>query len=94
MIVPSLPGFPGAEGHERLDTLADWIAATLDLLEGAGLEGADLVGCSVGGTLAAEAAIFSRRLVRRLALLAPFGLFDAAQPPADPAHEVDEVYAP
>jgi pimeloyl-ACP methyl ester carboxylesterase len=84
VIVPSLPGFPGAEGHDRLDTLADWIAATLDLLEGAGLEGADLVGCSVGGTLAAEAAIFSRRLVRRLVLMAPFGLFDPAAPPADP----------
>ncbi len=84
VIVPSLPGFPGAEGHDRLDTLADWIAATLDLLEGAGLEGADLVGCSVGGTLAAEAAIFSRQLARRLVLMAPFGLFDPAQPPADP----------
>lgn len=84
VIVPSLPGFPGAEGHDRLDTLSDWIAATLDLLEGAGLEGADLVGCSVGGTLAAEAAIFSRHLVRRLVLMAPFGLFDPAHPPADP----------
>jgi pimeloyl-ACP methyl ester carboxylesterase len=83
VIVPSLPGFPGAEGHDRLDSLADWIAATLDLLEGAGVRGADLVGCSVGGTLAAEAAIFSRGF-RRLVLLAPFGLFDPAQPPADP----------
>jgi pimeloyl-ACP methyl ester carboxylesterase len=84
VIVPSLPGFPGAEGHDRLDTHSDWVAATLDLLEGAGLEGADLVGCSVGGTLAAEAACFARRSVRRLVLMAPFGLFDPAQPPADP----------
>jgi pimeloyl-ACP methyl ester carboxylesterase len=83
VIVPSLPGFPGAEGHDRLDSLADWIAATLDLLEGAGLSGADLVGCSVGGTLAAEAAIFSCAF-RRLVLIAPFGIFDASQPPADP----------
>ncbi len=40
VIVPSLPGFPGAHGHDRLDDLADWVTATLDLLEAAGLDGA------------------------------------------------------
>ena len=60
MIAPSLPGFPGATGHDRLDDLPDWLAATLDLLEASGLEGADLVGASVGGALAAEVAAFSR----------------------------------
>ncbi len=37
VIAPSLPGFPGATGHDRLDDLADWVTATLDLLEQAGL---------------------------------------------------------
>src|SRR5689334_16971240 len=27
VIAPSLPGFPGAAGHDALDTLLDWIAA-------------------------------------------------------------------
>ena len=34
VVVPSLPGFPGAGGgFRRLDDLADWVSATLDLLE-------------------------------------------------------------
>ena len=41
-----------AMGSQQLDGLPDWIAATLDLLEGAGLEGADLIGASLGGALA------------------------------------------
>jgi pimeloyl-ACP methyl ester carboxylesterase len=84
VVVPSIPGFPGGLGHDRLDDLPDWVAATLDLLEGAGLAGADLVGLSVGGTLAAEAAAFSPALARRLVLVAPFGLYDEAEPTADP----------
>ncbi len=83
VIAPSLPGFPGATGHDRLDDLADWVTATLDLLEQSGLEGADLVGASVGGTLCAEVAAFARATVRRLVLIAPLGLFDANEPVAD-----------
>jgi len=83
VIAPSLPGFPGARGHEELDDLADWVIATLDLLEASGAGGADLVGASVGATLAAEVAAFSRESVRRLALIAPFGLFDEREPVAD-----------
>ena len=83
VVAPSLPGFPGALGHQRMDELADWITATLDLLEASGLEGADLVGASVGATLAAEVAAFSHATVRRLVLIAPFGLFDPEEPVAD-----------
>ncbi len=83
VIAPSLPGFPGAEGHQQLDDLADWIAATLDLLESSGAVGADLVGASVGATLCAEVAAFSRASLRRLVLIAPFGLFDEREPIAD-----------
>lgn len=84
VVVPSLPGFPGAGGgFRRLDDLPDWVTATLDLLEAAGLDGADLVGHGVGGLLAAETAAFSRASVRRLVLIAPLGLFDAREPVAD-----------
>ena len=83
VIAPSLPGFPGGGDHRSLDDLPDWVAATLDLIEASGLEGADLVGASVGGTLAAEVAAFSRATVRRLVLIAPLGLFDEAEPVTD-----------
>ena len=84
VVVPSLPGFPGSEGgHERLDDVVDWIAATLDLLEAADLVGADLVGLSVGGMLAAETVALGRAVVRRLVLVSPYGLFDENEPPSD-----------
>jgi pimeloyl-ACP methyl ester carboxylesterase len=80
VIVPSLPGFPGATGHEDLDHLLDWLAASLDLLDGAGLTGEDLVGSSVGAMLAAEIAALSPGSVKRLVLMAPLGLYDEAAP--------------
>lgn len=80
VIAPSLPGFPGATGHEDLDHLIDWVAATLDLIEAAGLAGEDLIGASLGGCLAAEVAALSPRSVGRLVLLAPLGLYDEAAP--------------
>jgi pimeloyl-ACP methyl ester carboxylesterase len=85
VVAPSLPGFPGGgHVHHQLDDLLDWITVTLDLLDAAGLGGADLVGHGPGGLLAAEVAALSPALVRRLVLIAPFGLFDAAEPVADP----------
>jgi pimeloyl-ACP methyl ester carboxylesterase len=83
VIAPSIPGFPGAAGHDRLDQPLDWVAAVLDLLEGAGLAGGDLIGASIGGTLAAEAAATAPGLVRRLILIAPLGLYDKERPPTD-----------
>lgn len=82
-IVVSPPGFPGSEGHDLLDERLDWVVALLDLLEAAGLEGKDLVGASVGASLAAEAAAVGRGLVRRLVLIAPFGFFDEREPTTD-----------
>ena len=76
MIVPSLPGFPGATGHTLLDTHLDWVLAIRQLVEKAGLDGADLVGSSVGGSFAAEMAAMWPASVKKLSLIAPFGLFD------------------
>jgi len=83
VLAPSLPGFPGAAGHDRLDDLADWVTATLDRIDACEVGPCHLVGASIGGTLAAEAAAFSPALVKRLVLIAPFGLFDEAEPVAD-----------
>ncbi len=84
VIAPSLPGYPGATGHTVLDTHLDWILAVRQLLEKAGLAGADLVGASVGGAFAAEMAAIFPASVGKLVLIAPFGLFDEAEPAADP----------
>lgn len=84
VVVPSLPGFPGADmGHDQLDVLLDWVLATRDLLAESGLDGADLMGVSVGGALAAEVAAIFGPVVRRLVLVAPLGVYDEAEPVAD-----------
>jgi pimeloyl-ACP methyl ester carboxylesterase len=85
VIVPSLPGFPGGDrGHTVLDSHLDWLLAVRQLLQKAGLEGADLAGSSVGGSFAAEVAAIWPAAVRRLALIAPWGLFDEKDPMTDP----------
>jgi pimeloyl-ACP methyl ester carboxylesterase len=84
VVAPSLPGYPGATGHTELDTHLDWVLAVRQLLDKAGLSGADLVGASVGGAFAAEMAAIFPGHVGRLALIAPFGLFDDKEPAADP----------
>jgi pimeloyl-ACP methyl ester carboxylesterase len=84
VVAPSLPGFPGGEGHDLLDSHLDWITAVLDLLDAAGaVAPIDLIGVSIGGSFAAEVAAIAPSLVRRLVLIAPFGLYDADTPPAD-----------
>jgi len=83
VVAPSLPGSFGAEHFRELDDVADWVSATLDLLDAAKLVGADLVGASLGATLAAEVAAFSPASVHRLVLIAPFGLFDPDDPVGD-----------
>lgn len=83
VIVPSMPGFPGATGHNALDTHLDWLVATRTLLDKAGLEGADLAGSSVGGSFVAEIAALWPQSVRHIAMIAPFGLFDEKDPATD-----------
>lgn len=85
VIVPSLPGYPGGGlGHTVLDTHIDWVLAVRQIVEKAGLVGSDLLGASVGGSFAAEMAAIFPGHVRKLALIAPFGLFDEVDPAADP----------
>jgi pimeloyl-ACP methyl ester carboxylesterase len=92
VIAPSLPGYPGAAGHTELDTHLDWVLAVRQLIDKTGLAGADLVGASVGGAFAAEMAAIFPGHVRKLALIAPFGLFDEQEPAADPwAQRKDNV---
>jgi pimeloyl-ACP methyl ester carboxylesterase len=83
VVVPSLPGHAGGCDFRKLDDIADWVSAALDLLDAADLEGADLVGFGPSALLAAECAAFSHPVAGKLALCAPFGLFDASEPVTD-----------
>ena len=93
VIVPSLPGFPGGDrGHTILDMHLDWLLAVRETLAKAELHGADLVGSSVGGSLVADFAAIWPNEVRRIALIAPFGLFDEKDPATDPwAQRADAI---
>jgi len=95
VIVPSLPGFPGGDrGHSVLDNHLDWVLAMRELVTKSDLAGADIAGSSVGASMAAEVAACWPDAVRRLALIAPFGLFIDENPPADPwAQRPDNVPA-
>ena len=79
LIVPSLPGFPGAQGHDRLDDLQDWTAATLEILETASGLPIQLIASSVSAPLALEAAAMNRTFIERLTLIGPFGVYDQTQ---------------
>lgn len=83
VIVPSLPGLPGGPDFRMLDDLPDWIAATLDLADASGVEGADWVGLGPGGLLAAEVAALAGAYLGKLVLVAPFGLFEPSEPVRD-----------
>ena len=83
VIAPSLPGYPGATGHTLLDSHLDWICAVREIFIKAGLEGADIAGSSVGASFVAEFAAMWSHKVNRIALIAPFGLYDDKNPPAD-----------
>ena len=94
VIAPSIPGYPGADGHKELDTPLDWILAMRELLNGADLEGPPLVGVSVGAALAAEVAAVWPHKVEKLVLVAPFGHYDEAEPTASPWAQQGNEFAP
>jgi pimeloyl-ACP methyl ester carboxylesterase len=83
VIAPSLPGHPGATGHTLLDSHLDWLVAVRQLVAKSGLEGEDLAGSSVGGSFVAELAALWPQSVKRIAMIAPWGLFDETDPATD-----------
>ncbi len=56
VVAPSLPGFTGSSEPEGLRTLHDWVVATSEVVDLAGLAGAPLVASGVGAMLALELA--------------------------------------
>ena len=84
LVTCGLPGFPGSEGHDILDSHLDWCLATRDLLQAAGFQPGDtLMGSTTAGALAADAAALWPELIGKLILIAPFGLWDDDAPSTD-----------
>lgn len=81
VIAPEHPGFGRSELPGWLDGIGDLAFYCLDLLDRLGDAPLHLVGVSVGGWIAAEAAIRNTRGIGRLVLAAPLGLrVDGAVP--------------
>ena len=76
VVVPSLPGFPGATGHTLLDNHLDWLLAVRQLLRSPG----STAPIWPAARWAARSWPRWRRCgpcrCRRIALTAPFGLYD------------------
>jgi pimeloyl-ACP methyl ester carboxylesterase len=74
VIAPSHPGFGKSGLPDWLDSVGDITHVYLELIERLGLERIDVVGCSVGGWIAADIASKVPERVRRLVLVGPVGV--------------------
>ena len=83
VVVPELPGFDGRAGFCAPDDHLGWLTVVWDALDATGALPCPVVGASVGGMLAADLAALRPEVVTALVLLAPFGIFDEANPGLD-----------
>jgi pimeloyl-ACP methyl ester carboxylesterase len=74
LLAPSHPGFGRSSLPEWLDTPDDIAHIYLDLMDRIGLERTDLVGCSLGGWIAAEMATKAPERFKKVVLVAPVGV--------------------
>jgi len=72
---PLLPGYGDSEEASGIRDMLDVTLHTFDVVEALGLRRPVLVGCSLGGMIAAEMAAVAPNEVERLALIAPAGLW-------------------
>ena len=95
VVAPLAPGFVDPHDLDRLDDIHDVALAYDDFLAALGEPVRLLVGHSLGGMFAAEAAAHVPGKAQALALLAPFGLWSDDCPIADPfavpAADLDEL---
>ncbi|PDT46562.1 hydrolase [Sinorhizobium fredii] len=74
VIVPSHPGFGKSSLPNWLDCVTDIAHVHLALLDYLGLDEVDVVGCSIGGWVAAEMGTMSPERFGRIVLAAPVGI--------------------
>ena len=85
VIVPAIPGFPGAVGHKNFDNHLDWIVAVHDILKKSNLlNNTSLIGSGPGGSLIAEVAALWPNEVKNISLISPWGISSDEFPMADP----------
>src|ERR1043166_8864449 len=68
LTAPSPPGFGKSSLPEWVDSIDDIAHVYLELLDTLGLNKVDIVGCSIGGWIAAELATKSPERMRRLVM--------------------------
>ena len=74
VIIPSPPGYGASERPLWMTRPGDISYVLLDLVEHYGLRGVPVIGCSLGGWLAAEMATKDDSWIGRLVLVAPYGI--------------------
>jgi len=74
LIAPSHPGFGKSALPEWLDRPDDIAVLYLELLDALGIARTELVGCSLGGWIAAELAALAPERVTKLVLVGPAGV--------------------
>lgn len=83
VLAPSLPGFEDSTTLSGIDSPEDVVFWLLDVLSELDLSSAAVVGCGLGGWMAAEFAIRYPSLVSRLVLVDAYGLYVPGALPED-----------
>jgi pimeloyl-ACP methyl ester carboxylesterase len=100
LVVPVHPGFGASADDPTIDDVHDYRRHYLDLFDSLELERFVLVGQSMGGWIAANLAVDNGERIRRLVLVAPFGLKVDEHPTTDlfsfpgdqlPAHLAEDL---
>ncbi len=98
LIAPSHPGFGRSSLPGWLDSCDDIAYIHLALMDRLGLRQTDIIGCSIGGWIAAELATKSPERVRKLVLVGPEGVkvgppdrLDIPDIYAMPAEELERI---
>jgi pimeloyl-ACP methyl ester carboxylesterase len=74
VIMPTHPGFGRAELPDWMDSVDDLAYVYLDVLAALDLRDVTVIGCSMGGWIAAEIAVKSTARIARLILVDPIGI--------------------
>ena len=74
VLAPSHPGFGHSPDAPAIDTVDDLAYLYLDLLADQGRRDVVVIGCSLGGWIAAEMAVRSTERLARLVLVGPLGI--------------------
>jgi pimeloyl-ACP methyl ester carboxylesterase len=83
VIAPYHPGFGESDDDPSFTTLHDYVMHYLELFDALKLDTFNLVGLSLGGYLAATFASEHGHRVKKLALIAPYGIDDRKHPASD-----------